>query len=307
MNHTRYFIWISALLFSTHLIGGNDRGGGGIALLCESDGKMTVELLDSYEREKTFGKLVTFEIEKLSPTEIVDRILSHYLEYDKERMFRYKEINKSLMHKVEWTGELPSTEDYGYIDPPKFCKVVQVAIQMRPWADSVKTIQINRAIWNQFDSLQKAALILHEIVYLELMEKFQLNSIRLRSFVAWLIQYSNLEVLPAAYQVARENSGLKNNSGECTPMWSQNVLRADICRGIQTRLDIAKFVTSPCEGPIVFGLTRYSGPSPDLLTRKSHNLRVQYNTEGKSILWLNAYSKEDMSTVDLILNVRACK
>ncbi len=175
-------------------------GNGGVGVLCKKSFQKPLELFDLYE-----GRI----LQNLTPLEsslsFSDLAMSYSQQLDEsifgtdsgDKSFKTK-INKVLsMLKFLPSGVgLNSTNDVGNIIYPKDCTLVQI---LNFKNDGY--IYVDSDLWNQLSEIDKAAAILHEVIYQYFRNPLyrqslgdgDINSLRARRVVALLMAGKKLE------------------------------------------------------------------------------------------------------------------
>lgn len=212
-------------------MGGMD-GGGGNALLCNENGKVTAELLDVYEA-RSLG--VQFELGgKNSMLEILDHVFNRLSNVSPFRATVYSTMARDLLSKdTQWVSnkQMPVIDDVNITLIPQDCLLVQVAIQ-RPIDQqnlpNAKTYIIDSEMFNLLDETSKAALVLHEVLYREARHSVVNDSIFTRQLTGLIMSQGILK-----YNVQTLNNLYTNNKVKCvesldTPTFEvQGSLRQD--------------------------------------------------------------------------------
>lgn len=171
---------ISSLSEKVHevdsLNGGAIIGNGGDACVYyDHEGQIqNIEILDIYEARTRWG----LELNMGEPSEPYEQKISRILErvkvYDIYRYHTYKaKFEKFHENAVFWPdANLPNIEDSNHITLDKKCDLRQIAIQNYKRVAGDKDFIISEYLWNKLDEINKAALVLHEIIYQEMVNKF---------------------------------------------------------------------------------------------------------------------------------------
>lgn len=169
---------------------GTVNGGGGKGVLCNKNGKTTVELLDLYEARTLFG----LEIAPFAETGIAaqhkladllssqqwgtgidlddqsrDWMRSYFVEFFKKTKF------------IESDKKLKPTHDSLDALLETGCESVQIAT----FYDET-ILLIDKGLWDKMDSTNQAALLAHEFLYLYERRLGNTNSVRTRKYVGQL-------------------------------------------------------------------------------------------------------------------------
>jgi hypothetical protein len=179
-------ILLTVLLMSLHSNAtvGNDKGNGGFAIQCATDGTLRTEVLDLYEA-RWVRSLQMKQFNSQDPYEIAILAARRLTAESPRRAARYEAAIREFREKARFVSEARWTDvgDYGPIFIPNNCQVIPVAIQKRFSIEEEPTFFVNREIWNMLSVDDQAALVLHEIVYLEFAHE---TSVLTRSFVGLL-------------------------------------------------------------------------------------------------------------------------
>ncbi len=148
---------------------GTINGGGGKGVLCQRDGKTTLEVLDLYEgrvlyQRKPKDLKVTNEREMI---EAVSELLSEHIISDEEnkdaRAYFDDEIIAPLVKSIRYIdGQVRVKETNDSKEPliEQGCQVVQIAVY-----HDESILLINQKFWQKLDWRNRTALILHEVIY----------------------------------------------------------------------------------------------------------------------------------------------
>jgi hypothetical protein len=153
------------------ILQGTINGGGGKGVLCERDGKSTLEVLDLYEGRVLYQRKpkeinVSNEAEMIAAASKL--VAGHFLgqsgEQNKEVSDYFnREIIVPLVKSIRYIdGQLQVKETNDSKEPltERGCKVVQIAVY-----HNESVLLINQDFWQKLDWRNRTALILHELVY----------------------------------------------------------------------------------------------------------------------------------------------
>lgn len=173
---------VSGTALSGTALSGTINGGGGVGLRC--GGKL--EVLDLYEaRAKGFTfSAADFILEAPTNQKIADfvgeRVAKHYWNPESVTVEQTKQIfSKEILlpilegrefmnfatgkpEQVRFVETLPLSNDWGRYQIPKGCSFEQIAY----FSDVSTELSIVTSKWNELDSLSKAVLVAHELIYL---------------------------------------------------------------------------------------------------------------------------------------------
>lgn len=195
---------LSTIFFSLSLIalkpcnaGVRDIGNGGDAVVCfkeEPSGQdviQSVELLDYYEARS----LLNWPIDLGEPThpdsdgrELALRAVERMSQRHPQTAYYYRQRIAQFFSdaRIEYGIDLHEIDDSNialssnhkleknYLYLPKGCKLVQLAIRRnKSKVPDKKTFSINGDLWKHMSPLQRAGLILHEIMYEDLLLSYE--------------------------------------------------------------------------------------------------------------------------------------
>ena len=179
---------------SAFAMGGADAGGGNV-VFCQKG--PSAQALDLYEANLR-GLKVDLGGSDLTVPQKVELALSRLAAVDSVRAKNYRDEfkqfwkNSALLPNIE----LVSSEDSHHTVIPSGCVVKQAARQATPAFPEDKYFTISMDLWNLMDSDSQAALILHEIVYKEMIHqkvKPQHDSVSARYMVGKLVSGISFE------------------------------------------------------------------------------------------------------------------
>lgn len=167
-----------------------DRGNAGFVLAC--DGKKPV-VLDLHENETRQLGEIQFSSQSHTQSKALD-IIARLESHDKARASQYKSWALAFFNEVQWVHDaaLNQTPDLGMVIIPNNCQLEQVVFQRNPSILNSKRYMINQNLWNQLDSDNQAALIVHEIIYREFMNSVTQEPASERIRVFNLVLHTNL-------------------------------------------------------------------------------------------------------------------
>ncbi len=163
--------------------GGN---GGDLAVCVRPDGTVSYELLDYFEAAHQ-SPAMPFELGDPSwdASEKVQYALSRLSDLDPVRGARYEAEAKYFLSLVDWITQGPGLEhipDLGEVAIPTHCQVKQIAIRRKTFHPSIKPYLIDERLWLKLDEDHKAGLILHELIYAQMRDLGQRDSINARKY-----------------------------------------------------------------------------------------------------------------------------
>ncbi len=196
------FVCLAGLMLTTlaQAGGGDISGNGGDAVVCQS-GPVTIPLasqdrvphamlLDIYEGLLMRDIHPDLGDPSLDVMQKVEQALSRMHRLDPGRAERYLKVAQGFMKDTRMiAADLQDIPDSGFVPLPPVgvCKIVQAVVQKPRSFPEDKTFTIDRRVWDLFDNDSRAGLILHEIVYQELIQYGHTNSISARYFNTLLL------------------------------------------------------------------------------------------------------------------------
>ncbi|MCB0404640.1 MAG: hypothetical protein KDD51_07615 [Bdellovibrionales bacterium] len=243
---------------------GNESGNGGDVVYCETT-RATATLLDFFEASVLTPQLA-YDLGEadLAPIEKARIAVRRLERVDPKRAARYLAQVESFESNVRWVRgvELPDIPDSGYVPiDPVHCKIKQIAIRKPPLSPEHRLYTINEDLHDLFDNDNRAGLMLHEIVYGELYDRGQKNSIKARYFTA-LISSDYLDTLSQADYDARlaivlEEAPLPGDSVAFSSDTFEYAVKADEC----FELDLSTLLKSVGTGNLswsIISLPKYA-------------------------------------------------
>lgn len=181
-----------------------DRGNGGDVVICKlPDGKKTYQVLDLYEQLDR-GYTPRRYSSNLSYMDIIHqeiaRIEQHFPKVAKHLTVELSKLQASLYFKEDY--QVPEIQDENiYHSLP--CKVRQLAVQWTENSPYGRVYWINARYFPRLDARNKAALILHELVYRLFVSNFpkeELNSRPVRQYVGLFMSEEFDQLAPGMFQ-----------------------------------------------------------------------------------------------------------
>ncbi|MBP9706714.1 MAG: hypothetical protein KBD78_03665 [Oligoflexales bacterium] len=179
--------------------GGAIVGNGGDAVICLKDDTnevISVQLLDFYEAKYRWIFNLDLDQAGTSVEEKLDYVIKKLSKHDPVRAKVYKEqIDTFHANTNYWPGiRLHNIKDANEIGIPKGCVVGQVARQHNSSLAFDKYFVVAKDIYDLMDNNNKAGLILHEIIYKEMIARGAKESSWARQMTALLSSENFSEV-----------------------------------------------------------------------------------------------------------------
>jgi hypothetical protein len=194
MNIKKILTLLMALQsFCGLVLAGDVEGHGGGGIVCkDSNGSIiSVEALDWKEAQELYTELKPYlGNPSLTVDEKVALGLSRLTMVDKDRQIRWGTYAKNFMAEARFVANssLPLIEDIGTkLILPKNCKIRQIVIHKDPVLPLQKRYTINKDLWDKMDNDNKATLILHELIFRDLVSSGQKTSELARYYNAFLL------------------------------------------------------------------------------------------------------------------------
>ena len=139
-----------------------ERGNGGDVILC-ADGRAI--FYDLYEMEK---------LHHLTPQipaganwqEISGQVIDRFQGINPSRAYRFRQRLATFLKEAEFLSDVEMIDipDTGIGFFPQGCKLHQLAIQKVPRVPGEKRYLVNQDIWQRLDEVNRAALVVHELI-----------------------------------------------------------------------------------------------------------------------------------------------
>jgi len=184
------------ILYSASIFSGNEVGNGGDIIQC----KDSIQLLDFYEA-KEYDFIVPQEKKYEDYKKILSDILDNFSKLDKKLALQYKNRMNEIESKIDFRSSITLTDisDSNHEMLPKNCQLHQIAIR-RKEEKREKLFLINKDLWDQLNSINKAGLILHEIIYEHFLYLGEKDSKKARLMNALIFHNGTKTLLPDIYK-----------------------------------------------------------------------------------------------------------
>lgn len=158
---------------SAFALGGGQLGNGADAVVCLSSYKTTAELLDVYEARALWNKKWKDDYAYQTPDDAAiqnDVAAGDLGELDAVLPVKSKRLREYLSTFLDeanfvYGAELTDIPDSLEIALPSGCRIAQLVIQVPNPMPGQKRYTVNGDIWNLLDRSNKAATMLHEVIY----------------------------------------------------------------------------------------------------------------------------------------------
>jgi hypothetical protein len=169
---TKYFLSLILVVFSQVAFSGPRVGNGGDVVVCSGPGQKAIELLDHYEA-RTLRKIqVNLGGPNDSVEAILEAIFTRLSRVDNTRAVLFRQWFASFSADAELTEDnIVQIPDTGAVTFPKGCEILQIAIHQDPDIPGDRRYIIRKDLWNLLDNQGKAGLILHELIYRDLISQ----------------------------------------------------------------------------------------------------------------------------------------
>lgn len=159
---------------------GGEHGNGGDAVVClDPQGNIkSARLYDYFEAEAKWGLLPAIEDLGTTEWDIVQGFLSNLEKVQPYRARQYQEIYQKfkVSHRIAANARLVDVPDSDPSILPFGCLIEQAAIQRPPEFPRDSYFTIAGPIWDNMKPLDRAGLILHEVIYFDLIADGAVNS-----------------------------------------------------------------------------------------------------------------------------------
>ncbi len=187
------------------LSNGNGVGNGGDAVVCRE----RVEILDFVESRLMKRYSIISDSKKLTFMELAKERVSKLRGLDTRLFEQYTKVLSTIADKLVFieNAQFRDVPDSFEIAIPAGCKLEQLAIQQE--IDNKTMIHISKKLWEKMDDVNRAGLILHEIIYEHLLTTGEVNSIKVRKLNS-LIFSGDIDKLTAGdFKKVLRNLGVK--------------------------------------------------------------------------------------------------
>jgi hypothetical protein len=170
-------------------------GNGGDVVYCP--GRPTpVEMLDVYEARVIRGIKIDMGASMLTAEQKADLAFSRLGTLSPVRSQNYRQWLKEFESEALYVAnaDLVGIPDSQHIVIPVGCQIKQLVIQNTPKFPGDKRYTICKDLWDQMDTDNRAAMIIHEVIYREAIEVGVLNSIGSR-YLAGALMVDRLKAM----------------------------------------------------------------------------------------------------------------
>lgn len=162
-----------------------DRGNGGFTVVCPDSSVV----LDLFETDVNGIVRVRYSSELTALAKAQD-IVARLKSLDPAREALYQTWLQEFFSEASFVknAKFAPVNDLGLVALPANCALKQVVFQRNPSVLNSSRYLIDSELWNSIDENQKAALMIHEIIYREVINgsSFETSSERVRQFNALL-------------------------------------------------------------------------------------------------------------------------
>lgn len=160
-----------ALLFSPLAQATKIVGNGGDAIVCSPPGVRPVEMLDAFEAREIHKMTLDMGAAGLTYQDKVVLILNRIARLNPHRAALYSKWAKSFESETNFivNEQIIQVPDVGPAFIPIGCQLVQTAVQQDPELPEDFRYTIRKDIWDAMDADNKAILVLHEMIYREVL------------------------------------------------------------------------------------------------------------------------------------------
>ncbi|KHD87105.1 MAG: hypothetical protein OM95_16275 [Bdellovibrio sp. ArHS] len=178
------------------IVSGHERGNGGLQLQCHSENSAvpTIASLDRMEGTLRDGRTPAKSLLGYADeNEIVLQVLTKLEIANPTRAKAYRQAFKTLLkNRIFSEGLIISpTNDGDVVLIPPHCHLIQGAVFIGGGTQEKRIYLFDKASWDQTSALDKAYLLLHEIIYQEalLPENSHQNAAATRNLNSWLFSH----------------------------------------------------------------------------------------------------------------------
>lgn len=242
----RFLFLLTCSLF---VFGGNDRGNGGSVVWCRyDDGALRfIQTMDYYVATHIAKLNLSLGSKSLSAEQKVDLVLNRLAQFDPKRASRFRAHVNSFWSEalLYFQTNLPLIHDFGYVPVFENCQILQVIIQDPSPRDPKHRYSVNMSLWASLDEETKAGLLLHEVIYRDLLEQGHRNSILARYYINTISTERFADMCPEKYEQLIKKIGLERAEGNTAPVWANEKIRFELCENEPFALPIRNLVSDP--------------------------------------------------------------
>ncbi len=158
--------WSFTGLATTLSLGGNEVGNGGDVVVCKAKEQIvSIQLLDFYEAK--FKSNADIRTTLAKEEDILKEIVSKISIVDTKRGTLFKQRIETFFHQTHFLPDvkLSDISDSLHLILPNDCQLEQIAVLDKGQKDPKKKFIISKDVWDRLDPLNRAGLVMHEIVY----------------------------------------------------------------------------------------------------------------------------------------------
>jgi hypothetical protein len=301
-------LWLLLLVAGSVFASGGDVGGnGGDLVVCDlPGGQGSYELLDYFEAAQQ-KPAALFELGSADWDAVrkVEHAISRLRPLDPVRAARYEATAKHFLSLVDWITSGPGLEhipDLGKVAIPSHCKVKQVAIRRtKTFHPSIKPYLIDERLWLKLDEDHRAGLILHELVWGEMFDLGQTNSLNARKFNA-LLSSAAFDSMPISEYEALTKSLFQEFH---RPAFRADKFDINAIHNQYFALDLRSLLQHPVKGALRWS---FMGPVPAWLTLSSATDRIfgtpKASDVGTEVLTLVVQAEESGAIAQIRIHIK---
>lgn len=163
----------------------NRVGNGGDGILCVKDNAViSAEILDFYESSsqkiELAGDYKTIVEERIASLKTVNPALGEI----------FSKRWKTMGSEIEWKKEIDLTDvqdsKHLFVPSDKNCQLKQIALRRNEVAANQLRFIIDESFWQKLSPISQAGLIMHEIIYEHFYKLGEKDSVKARTFNAYL-------------------------------------------------------------------------------------------------------------------------
>ena len=189
------FLIVSISGLNSARAGGNEVGNGGDIFVCANQTQRAI-LVDLYEAQLD-GRKLDFGPNNLSYKEKVLYTLDRWSTISPLRMEQYEKWLSEFENETRFIPgiELPNVPDEGIIAKPQGCELAQIVIQLsdRDLGTAYKRYTVSKDLWDLLDENNRAALVLHELIFREAILANKPVSMRVRFLNGLLLSNTDIK------------------------------------------------------------------------------------------------------------------
>jgi hypothetical protein len=164
---------------------GNRVGNGGNIIICKEGNSERLTLLDLYESNLE----LEVSVKGANEFEIAAHAFKNFAKFDHKISEQYLKALNHFPKEMELKEKIniTSSQDTKHIEIPTGCYLKQIAVRKNQPSIIEKRFMIARDYWQRLNSVDRAGLVVHEIIYDHLYKLGEEDSVKARKLTAYML------------------------------------------------------------------------------------------------------------------------